>query len=247
MFIAASTECFADLPFEEACRALTDLEYDKVELWMDEESDHLRPSTVLSDPEGFLAGYREMTRLTPVAFCLAQDVEVEAFQSLTKLAKSMKVTQITVRSAALGNPFNAEIDRLKRLAGIAHEDSVRLSIKTETGRLTEDPHTAVELCQAVKGLGITLDPSHYICGPHAGVPYDQMYPYVYHVHLRDTTPEELQVPVGLGEVDYTRLVTQLRRQDYRRALSVDFYADRIDPEQRPLEMRKLRMFLETLL
>ena len=29
---------------------------------------------------------------------------------------------------------------------------IRLSLKTETGRLTEDPRTAVEICQAVRGM-----------------------------------------------------------------------------------------------
>ena len=248
MFVAASTRCFADRPFDEACRLLTDLEYDKVEIWMQESSDHLKPSEVAADPDAFLANYRENPRLTPVAFCFEDDeIPTKTFSEITKLAKLMKITQITVPASPLGNPFNAEIDRLKELLEIATHDGVRISLKTRTGRLTEDPHTAVELCQAVKGLGLTLDPSHYICGPHRGGSYDQVFPYVFHVHLRDTTPQQLQVQVGLGEIDYSRLITHLQREDYNRILSVDFYPEMMEAESRPLEMRKLRMLLETLL
>ena len=53
--------------------------------------------------------------------------------------------------------------------------------------------------------------------------------------------------IGLGDIDYSRLTNYLRRHGYQRALSVDILADRMPPEQRPLEMRKLRMLLETLL
>jgi sugar phosphate isomerase/epimerase len=105
----------------------------------------------------------------------------------------------------------------------------------------------VELCQAVSGVGLSLDPSYYICGPHNAESYDQVYPYVYHVYLRDTTPEEIQVQVGLGDVDYSRLISQLRREDYDRTLSVDFFPDQYGELDRALELRKMRMLLESLL
>ncbi len=247
MFVAASTRCFAEKEFAEACAQITDLEYDKVELWLDDGSNHLKASDVAADPEGFFTRFREQTRLTPIALCLEHDIDPETMSGLSKLAKLMRVTQITVPSSPLGTPFNAEIDRLREFVAVTSQDGVRLSIKTKTGQLTEDPHTAVELCQAVRGLGITLDPSYYICGPHGGASIDQVFPYVYHLHLRDTNPDQLQVKIGLGEVDYTRLISQLAREGYERALSADLIHSEGDDESRPLEMRKLRMLLETLL
>jgi len=247
VFVAASTGCFAEKSFEEACDQIAELEYDKVELLFDETGDQLRPVEIAADPEHFFARYREVTRLTAVALCLEHDVEPSTFAGLSKLAKLLKVTQITIPSSPLGTPFNTEIDRLREFLEIAGGDGIRLSIKTKTGRLTEDSHTAVALCQAVRGLGLTLDPSHYICNPKQVGPYDQVFPYVYHVHLRDTTAGKLQVQTGLGEIDYNRLINQLRRQNYNRILSVDLIPSLIDDAQRPLEMRKLRMLLETLL
>ena len=247
MFIAASSRCFSDVPFEQACRNIIDLEYDRVDVWMDESSEHLKPSKVLADPDGFVVRCREVSRLTPVAFTLAHDVEPEVMKKLCQLAKQLKITQITVPAAQLGTPFNSEIDRLRGFVAIANEAAVRVSIHTKTGQLTEDPHTAVELCQSVRGLGLSLDPSYYICGPHRSQSWDQVFPYVYHTLLRDTSEKELQVQVGLGDVDYARLIQQLQREGYRRTLSIDFDPAMMDLNIRPLELRKLRLLLETLL
>lgn len=247
MFVAASTRCFSDKPFDEALRQIVDLEYDKVEIWMSEESEHLKPSTVLDNPDQFFARYRETTRLSPVAFCFGTEVSPEDFATICKLAKQMRITQITVPASPLGTPFNAEIDRLKELLVISSQDGIRLSIPTRTGDLTEDPRTAVELCQATPGLGLTLDPSYYLCGPHRNAGFDQVYPYTYHTHLRDTSETQLQVKVGLGEVDYSRLISQLNRSRYNRALSVDLFHELIEENQRAIEMRKLRLLLESLL
>lgn len=247
MFVSASTRCFSDKPFAEACFLLDDLEYDKIELWMDESQEQLKPSTIVKDPEGFCIRYREATRLTPVAFCLDSDVDLPAFKVLTRVAKQLKVAQITIPSSRLGTPFNSEIDRLREFLAIGSQDGILVSIKTKTGHLTEDPDTAIELCQAAPGIGLTLDPSYYLCGPHRGGVYDQVYPFVFHCHLRDTTPDQLQVPVGLGQIDYSRIISQLERVKYNRALSVEILPELGDPGARLIELRKVRLLLESLL
>jgi sugar phosphate isomerase/epimerase len=247
VFVSASTHCFADRTFEDACGLFGELEFDKLELWMAEDGPHLRPSEVANDPEQFFARYRETTRLTAVGFCLGHDVPAATLAGITKAAKMLRITQITIPASPLGTPFNTEVDRLREFVRLTSADGIRLSIKTEAGFLTEDPHTAVELCQAVRGLGLTLDPSYYMIGNNAGRSYDQVFPYVYHTHLRDSTSQSLQVQVGLGELDYTRLINQLKRQGYSRALSVDILPSPENAGERPLELRKLRMLLDTLL
>ena len=113
---------------------------------------------------------RQTHRLTPVAFSVDIDLPdsdpdyYQQFAACCKLAKAIKVVTITVRSAELGTPFNAEVERLRRLAAIASLEGVRVGLLTEVGRMTQDPDTAVVLCDSVKGLGITLDPSHYVYG-----------------------------------------------------------------------------------
>jgi len=247
VFVAASSRCFEDLSLAEACQQISDLGYDKVEIWLDETTEHLKPSQVAASPERFLSQYRERTRLTPVALSMEQDVTATVFDALCRMSKLFKITQITIPASPLGTPFNEEIDRLRSRLAAANFSGIRVSLKTKTGTLTEDPQTAVELCQAVPGLGLTLDPSYYMTGRYANQSTDPVFPYVYHVHLRDTLPNQLQVSVGLGEVDYSRIIGLLRRFNYSRALSVEILPGLLQGLDRALEMRKIRMLLETLL
>lgn len=247
MYLSASTRCFSELPLLDACRQLSDLEYDKVELHFNNEIPHLHCDHVLKSPEQFALQLRDSTRLSMVAFDLAHHVDEPTFSTLSKTAKLYRITQISIPSSPLGTPFNEELDRLRMLHLIASRDGVRLSIKTAIGCLTHDPRTAVEICQNVKGLGLTLDPSHYTCGPQGLLDYENTYPYVYHVQLRDSSLKEMQVPVGLGEVDYNKIIASLKKENYMRNLSVDLIPDKMSPDNRLLEMRKMRMLIDSLL
>ena len=128
---------------------------------------------------------------------------------------------------------------------IATFEGVVVGLLNEADRITQDPATVKVLCDNVKGLGVTLDPSHFICGPHKGGDYDQILEHVIHVRLRDTTREKFQVQVGQGEVEYGRLISQLAHHKYNRALCIDVAPT---PElDQFAEMRKLRLLMESLL
>ncbi len=248
MFVCASTRCFPEKTLEESCSLLADLEFDKFEIWTDQAAQGANPSEIARDPEGFVNHLHDFTRLSPVGFYLtANEIDPQEFSGLTRACKLLRIAQVTILSSPLGTPFNSEIDRLKELHAIGSREGVRVSLKTQAGRLTEDPHTAVELCQAVKGLGLTLDPSYYMDSPLGEKALDMAFPYTFHTHLRDSNPGELQVQVGLGQMDYNRLISQLKRYDYDRALSIDLLPELCPEEQRPLELRKLRMLLTTLI
>lgn len=249
MFVAASTNCFADLPLSAALKRLTDLEYTYVEILIHESGGHIKPSEVLADRERAIQVCRQTHRMTPIAYSIDLDAPeplyYQQFAACCKLAKATKVVTLTVRSAELGTPFNAEVERLRELAAIAAAEGVVVGLLTEAGRMTQDPDTAAVLCDAVKGLGITLDPSHYICGPHAGGNYEQVLKHVVHVRLRDTSKDKFQVRIGQGKVEYGRLVTQLNKFHYNRVLCVDMPA--MPDVDHNAEMRKMRLLLESLL
>ena len=250
MFVAASTRCFADLPLDAALQRLVDLEYTNVEIMIHEADGHLKPSAVLADVEAAIHTCRQTQRLTACAFSVDMEMTDEReyyarFAACCKVAKAVKVVTLTVRAGELGTPFNAEVERLRALAGIATMEGVRVGLLTEAGRMSQDPDTAVVLCDSVPGLGISLDPSHYVYGPHRGGSFEQVMKYVYHVRLRDTSKEQLQVRVGQGEIEYGRLINQLNKVGYDRALCVDILP--MPDLDQAAEMRKMRLLLESLL
>jgi sugar phosphate isomerase/epimerase len=251
VLVAATSRCFADLPLDEALQRLVDLEYTCVEIMIHEADGHIKPSEVTADLEWAVRLCRQMHRLTPVAFSVEIDLPdtdrqyYVQFTACCKLAKASKVATITVRSAELGTPFNAEVERLREMAAIAALEGVRVGLLSEVGRMTQDPDTAIVLCDNVKGLGITLDPSHYICGPHRGASIEPIMKYVYHIRLRDTSKDQMQVRVGQGLVEYGKLIAQLGKFHYDRALCVDILP--MPDVDQNAELRKMRLLLESLL
>jgi sugar phosphate isomerase/epimerase len=248
VFVSASTECFPDLSPQEVLEFLADLEYTSVELPIKDDGRWLKPSEVHADLERSIRFCRDTHRLDIAAL----NIELtpgpsyyDYFASCCKLAKAIKVVTLVVPASELGTPFNEEIERLRKLVEIAALDSAVVGLKTQIGCMTQDPDTAVVLCDNVKGLRLTLDPSHYITGPHQGGNIDKVMKYVQHVHLRDSTKEKLQVRVGQGEVDYGKLIQQLLKVGYDRALSVDMTP--IEGFDHRAEMRKMRLLLESLL
>jgi sugar phosphate isomerase/epimerase len=245
--IAASTRSLWDLAFPAACLQIQELGFDKVEIWLNEEFEQLKPSKVAADPEGSAGLMREASRLSPAAVFLESEVSIADFQGIVRFTKQLKIAQMTIQASPKGTPFNTEIDRLRERNAICHHEGIRLSVLTKSGTLTDDPHTAVELCQSVRGMGITLDPSYYICRPGGSLDYDVVFPHVLHLHLRDTSLTELQVPGGLGEVDYNRIVAVLRQFNYNRSLSIDLLPGTMEGEDRLREMRKLRLLMASLM
>lgn len=251
MYVAASTDCFASLPLSAALKKLFDLEYNRVEIALREDGGQLKPSQVLADTESAIVACRDTHRLTPVAYYFDSPVEgpdyYKQFSAICKLAKATKVVVVGVRSGELGTPFNAEIERLRELVKIASIAGVVVGLKTEIDRMTQDPDTAKVICDNVKGLCLTLDPSHYHFGPVAGAKYDHLLPYVCHVQLRDSNKKHFQVKVGQGEIEYGRIITQLSKLGYQKALGVNI-TDLENPDVDHLgELRKMRLLLESLL
>jgi len=249
VIVAASSACFANLPLDSALARLVDLEYSNVEIMIHESGGHLKPSQVYADLDRAVQICRQTHRLTPIAY----SVDIEApeeeyyrqFAACCKLAKATKVVTVTIRAAELGTPFNAEVERLREMVRLAAVEGVLVGLYTEVCRMTQDPDTAVVLCDSVKGLGLSLDPSHYVCGPHAGASFKQTMKYACHVRLRDTSREQLQVRVGQGAVEYGRLVTQLNKFHYNRSLCVDIGS--MPGVDQNAELRKMRLLLESLL
>ena len=249
MFVAATTECFEQSSLPEAIDRLFELEFSAVEIALHENLNQLKPSEVMADLERATQLCRNTRRLDVIAYSLqieaAGELHYAQFSACCKLAKATKVVTVTVPSAELGTPFNEEVEHLRRLVAIAQTEGVRVGLKSQVGRQSQDPDTVQVLCDNVKGLGLTFDPSHYICGPYANRSIDKLIKYIYHVHLRDTSKKELQVRVGQGEVEYGRLISQLSKVKYNRALSINI--KEMPGVDHPGELRKLRLLLETLL
>jgi len=252
VYVACSTACFARYDLERALRIIAELEFSKVDVALQEHGPHLKPSEVAQDISLAAQKIRIGPSLTPAAFSVelegSEDETQQHLKAVCKLARMSAVTVLTMQASPVGVGMDAEVKRLGKLFRQVDSEGLILTVTTKTGTLTETPAAARELCERIPGLGLTLDPSHYINGPHQGGAIEEVFPFVRHVHLRDTSraPGKLQVRIGQGEIEYGRIITSLERFNYDRLLTVAIYDVADANFVMESEVRKLKFLLESL-
>ncbi len=249
VYVAASTGCFPELSFSDVIEVLGDLEFSTVEIELNDKTDQIPPKRIVEDFDEMLRQVRDTHRFDICSFNVkidaTGDTYYERFEKICDLAKATKVVTLTVPSGEHGTPFNQEVEHLQKLAAIAYGRGIRIGMKSHVGCLSDDPDTVRNLCDYVPGIGLTLDPSHYLCSNNKNKSYDKLLKYVYHVHLRDSKKDRIQVRVGQGEIDYNKLITQLQNSGYRQALSIEMAPEAgLDMRQ---ELRTFRLLLDSLL
>jgi sugar phosphate isomerase/epimerase len=250
VYIACSTLCFGNSTFENTLRTINDLRFHKVDLAIHEHGPHLKPSEVVLDVNR-CAQYLRSTGAMYAAFHVIIDAPSpeqfnEQLRAVCRLARLLSVPVVTIPAAPIGSDLDAESLRLAHLTKLAAAEGVILSVETNRETVTAEPASALRLCEKTPGLGLTLDPSHYQVGPRTHADYDDLYPYVRHVRLRDTGLDKMQVRIGQGQIEYGKIVTLLERENYERALTVDI---RDKPQvDYPIdaEVRKLKFLLESM-
>lgn len=250
MYVACSSLCFGNKPISQALSAINDMRFQKVDLAIHETGSHLKPSEVHADVNK--AALRlKAANMSFAAFHVEIVAETEAkyreiYRSVCRLGRILTVPVVNIQAAPAGSDIEAEVKRLTALSRIAEAEGVILTVETAEGRLTADPKIALELCQKVPSLGLTLDPSPYHAGPNRTDNYDELYPFVRHVRLRDTSKEQYQVRIGQGELEYGKIINQLTRSRYDRALSVDIRDTLPGDFPTEPEVRKLKYLLESM-
>ncbi|GAC1402515.1 MAG: hypothetical protein NVSMB65_19610 [Chloroflexota bacterium] len=99
---------------------------------------------------------------------------------------------------------------------------LRVRIEPHIESVTWRPELVVRMVEAVPGLTLTLDHSHFIF--HA-LPYEQiatMHPYGTHWHARQARPGSAQSPGHEGQIDFARIVADLRARHYDGVICLEY-------------------------
>lgn len=252
MYVACSTLSFSKLSLEDALRTVREMRFTKADLAIHDDGPHLTPAEVAADPTR-AAQRLKAANLPCAAFHLsigcADPAEARRqFRAACRLARVSAVPLVTIPPAPVGADLDAEACRLAEWVKVAEAEGVILTVETNSATVTADPLGAAELCRRAPGLALTLDPSHYHVSLHGRCEYDALYPLVRHVRLRDTgrAPDQFQVRIGQGEIEYGKIISQLERCRYDRALTVDVRDVPDSPFPVEPEVRKLKYLLESL-
>ncbi|HEV3383732.1 MAG TPA: TIM barrel protein [Gemmata sp.] len=252
VYVACSTLSFSKLSLEDALRTIREMHFTKADLAIHAVGPHLTPAEVAADT-GSVAQRIKAANLPLAAIHLdtghvTPDDARHLLKAVARLARVSTTPILTIPPAAMGSDFDAEVSRLGEWVKVVAAEGVILTVETLSTAVTADPLGAVELCRRIPGLGITLDPTHYQSGPHGVVNYDAVFPFVRHVRLRDSGsgPERFQLRIGQGDIEFGRIIAQLERCRYERALTVDVRDIPDSPFPIEPEVRKLKYLLESL-
>jgi sugar phosphate isomerase/epimerase len=237
--VIVSTLNWSTRTLEEAMAAVAALEFGQIDLALHEGRAHIDPSALATGgPDAIrreaervqgLIARLEMRRTSAFSVDLGTGNLADhgpRFSAVCDLARALDVPVLTLMSAPTGTPLAVEVGRLSEFLPVAADRGVQLTIPTHRDQVTSTPQAVLQLCEAVPGLGVTLDGSHLYAGPNRGADYSALLPLVKHVYLRDATVDHSQVPAGSGSVDFGWIVTRLHARGYEGKFAI-IYDDQV--------------------
>jgi sugar phosphate isomerase/epimerase len=97
---------------------------------------------------------------------------------------------------------------------------------------------ARRLLEEMPDLPLAYDPSHYVMQGIDIKEIGWLLDHAHHVHLRDAAPDEMQVPFGMGQVDFNWLLGSLQDRGYRGHFSIEYLeSDDFDALDSALRLR----------
>lgn len=248
MELTCTSFSFPLLPFETSLRQIALLDIPNVDLGAHADGTHLQPAEIEADPAGqadrvsravdaagigiadlfptFGMGFRDRPVNTP-------DPEVRAanrrrFQAFVEFCKRTDCPGITLLPGVvwpeLGQESSFELSRvaLTELVEIGRSAGLRVSVEAHLESVVEQPEQALALVEAVPGLQLTLDYSHFIAN---GIPAERVHPllpHAGHLHARQAAPGHLQRPRREGTIDFGDIVRRLKEIGYSGRICVEY-------------------------
>lgn len=243
--IACSTLGFSKQKLGAALERIAELGFDYVDLAMMHGWAHIDPAHLARDPDGpetraeGVASLLELNGLKPVAANASLSGAYEndpatlehnlrEFDVLARFAQAARIPVICLSAGRLkdGMPIAQRIaevaEHLKRLMDIARDMQVDLTVETHSGSVAEQCHDALALVEAVPGLGLTWDPSHFVMKQIDLSAAEKLLPHARHVHVRDAVPGDFQAPLGRGQLDVDWFAAALERSGYSGAVAIEY-------------------------
>lgn len=248
MELSCTSFSFPLLPFEASLRQIALLEIPNVDLGAHADGSHLRPDQIELNPlreadlvtravdvagigiadlfPTFGVGFRDRPVNTP-------DPEVRKanrrrFEAFVRFCERTECPGITLLPGVvwpeLGQERSFELAReaLADLVDVGRSAGLRVSVEAHLESVVEQPEQALALVEAVPGLQLTLDYSHFIAG---GIPAERVHPLVPHAghfHARQAAPGHLQRPKRAGTLDFADIVRRLHEVNYPGRICVEY-------------------------
>jgi sugar phosphate isomerase/epimerase len=236
--IACHAWAYNNLPLEEAVGTIARLGFRYIDLGT---GPHLDAARAAADPDAEAAAILKLLQqfdlgLTDVYLMLPhinaadpaqRDAQIALFERLIPFAAALGTPGVTISPGLLqkdgaDHSLARAIPALLRMLQAAEDTDLRISFEPHMDSVAQKPEQARLLLEAVPGLSITLDPSHFVCQGIAQNDLKPLMDFVAHVHVRQAKRGVLQTAFDDGTLNIPELLQDLQNTGYRGALTVEY-------------------------
>lgn len=126
-----------------------------------------------------------------------------------------------------GMPFGdgdlaLSIEELRWRVDRAQAEGIVFGIEAHVGSIVPSPSEALALIEAVPGLTLTLDYTHFTRQGMPDADVEPMIDHASHFHARGACTGRLQASFKENVIDYERVVTRMRETDYSGWIGVEY-------------------------
>jgi sugar phosphate isomerase/epimerase len=108
--------------------------------------------------------------------------------------------------------------RVEQVAG----SGLVFGVEAHVGSPFASPEDAKALVEAVPGLTLTLDYTHFIRTGFTQQEVDPLLAFASHFHARGATKGKLQVSMDVNTIDYTAITEKLKNSDYQGWIGLEY-------------------------
>ena len=239
--LACADFTFPLLPHKNVLELISMLGFDGVDIGLFEGRSHLWPSKVLCDASRSGEDLRKLTedrglKVADVFLQADSDFSVYAinhpeiqrrrkardwFQRTIEYASAADCPHVTaLPGVTFENMLHADSlglcrDELAWRVELAEKVGIVFAVEAHIGSIVPTPAEVMQLLQAVPGLTLTLDYTHFA---YIGIPDDEVEPLISHAshfHTRGARKDRLQTSFKDNVIDYKRILNVMKSTDYR--------------------------------
>lgn len=155
----------------------------------------------------------------------------DAIAMFTKICEFTKLIGGSGVTVLPGNPNEGEnpeaalqrsVDMLTKYVNIASTLNLEVSFEPHDKSITPTPQLAIQLCELVPGLKITLDSGHFEYANFPVRDYGEIYKYTRHVQLRAAAPGIMQAISSENTTDFIGMISKLFRSGYQGGFATEY-------------------------
>lgn len=242
--LSCMTAAFPSLPLPSALLFIRTMGFDEVDVQCFTGEPHITPEDVVAAPEdvatavaaqlgdaGLSCGDVFATmpegRHINTASPDTHRANVAATAALAAFAQLLGSTHLSllpgiVDEAGFEDSFARSCRNLADHVHVAESAGLACSVEPHIGSVAARPEHAAALCAAVPGLGVTLDPSHFIVQGYDLNALAPLTPLATRVQIRQAHPGRVQAGAHKGTIDISAFLDLLAEAEFKGGICVEY-------------------------